>query len=496
MEVSSSATPTSPRPDHHLPRSTSNDTFTIRSNATTIMPADRNLPARRSVRLSQQGPRHYDEDASDFASGWQLEFLEAETPIEPPSPASDSESSYVDESCTYTPPTRSTSHSRRRGDNHIPRPPNAFMIFRSEYWSRQKANPQERDHRNVSRNAGELWNNLTEAERDKYRRIAKMKKQMHARMYPDYKYTPVFRKDKAEGSSSDGKRRTKRGKRDEEAEQKEREERERQEREQQEYREYRTQRLAAMKRARELRDDPNADPKDKEYPKGNFASYLKQLQRVPSPGPLPTPDFTSVKEEPDLFVPIADIPSLSLTPDAQSPASEKYSEPYTPPQSIARDEAYPVMEPYYAHEKDLSMYPASPYDAYSPASTSFTPEYMPSPSPQLSDMSFDSSGNVCPSPSFADQLFTGPIEPMGGLMDSGIDFESVYAAPMPGAGLYPSEDLLFSDNGMVQFNNPWDERTRDIPVPPPEAPVDPLTPAPPSDAYFWGTPNDQPFNLY
>ncbi|KAI5830098.1 hypothetical protein K523DRAFT_27265 [Schizophyllum commune Tattone D] len=59
MEVSSSATPTSPRPDHHLPRSTSNDTFTIRSNATTIMPADRNLPARRSVRLSQQGPRHY-----------------------------------------------------------------------------------------------------------------------------------------------------------------------------------------------------------------------------------------------------------------------------------------------------------------------------------------------------------------------------------------------------------------------------------------------------
>ena len=101
------------------------------------------------------------------------------------------------------------------------------MIFRSEYWSRQKANPQERDHRNVSRNAGELWNNLTEAERDKYRRIAKMKKQMHARMYPDYKYTPVFRKDKAEGSSSDGKRRTKRGKRDEEAEQKEREERER-----------------------------------------------------------------------------------------------------------------------------------------------------------------------------------------------------------------------------------------------------------------------------
>ncbi|EGO02773.1 hypothetical protein SERLA73DRAFT_18439, partial [Serpula lacrymans var. lacrymans S7.3] len=70
-----------------------------------------------------------------------------------------------------------------------PRPPNAFMIFRSDLWAKQKLKASvERDHRHVSRIAGHYWNSLTEAQRAPYRKKAETAKALHAEMYPDYKY--------------------------------------------------------------------------------------------------------------------------------------------------------------------------------------------------------------------------------------------------------------------------------------------------------------------
>ncbi|KAI5836659.1 uncharacterized protein SCHCODRAFT_02522080 [Schizophyllum commune H4-8] len=94
----------------------------------------------------------------------------------------------------YKPPTRSNSHSRRRGGDHIPRPPNAFMVFRSKYWEEQKANPSERNHRQVSRDAGRAWRELPDESRDYYRQLADRVKADHKRMYPGYKYNPEHRK--------------------------------------------------------------------------------------------------------------------------------------------------------------------------------------------------------------------------------------------------------------------------------------------------------------
>lgn len=97
-----------------------------------------------------------------------------------------------------------SSHSRKRKDGHIPRPPNAFMLFRSELWAKEKIKSTvERDHRQISRIAGHVWNKLSDKERAPYKRRAELAKKRHAEEYPDYKYAPVYR-------SKAAKRKTKR----------------------------------------------------------------------------------------------------------------------------------------------------------------------------------------------------------------------------------------------------------------------------------------------
>ena len=92
---------------------------------------------------------------------------------------------------------RRSSHSRKRDPDHIPRPPNAFMLFRSDFWAKEKNKiTVERDHRMISRIAGLEWNKLSEAQRAPYRGMAERAKQQHAQLYPNYKYTPVFKKEK------------------------------------------------------------------------------------------------------------------------------------------------------------------------------------------------------------------------------------------------------------------------------------------------------------
>jgi hypothetical protein len=67
------------------------------------------------------------------------------------------------------------------------------MLFRSSLCSSDKI-AGERDHRNISRIAGECWRNLTPAEQQPFQRQAEIEKQLHALKYPNYKYSPVYRK--------------------------------------------------------------------------------------------------------------------------------------------------------------------------------------------------------------------------------------------------------------------------------------------------------------
>lgn len=129
-------------------------------------------------------------------SGSDVEITPPTTHPLPPSPStctttsSDSPPSVV----THLPFTPGSSHTRNRKHGHIPRPPNAFMVFRSWLWNKDNLKSIERDNRNVSRIAGRYWNELSEAERAPFRSMAEEAKARHAQLYPEYRYSPGSQK--------------------------------------------------------------------------------------------------------------------------------------------------------------------------------------------------------------------------------------------------------------------------------------------------------------
>lgn len=75
--------------------------------------------------------------------------------------------------------------------NRIPRPRNAFILFRQKYHqlvldeaTEAKTNPE------VSRELGRRWRALSAVERDHWNSLAEQEKKNHAKKYPNYRYTP------------------------------------------------------------------------------------------------------------------------------------------------------------------------------------------------------------------------------------------------------------------------------------------------------------------
>lgn len=75
--------------------------------------------------------------------------------------------------------------------NRIPRPRNAFILFRQKYHqavldedSMVKTNPE------VSRELGRRWRNLPPDEKEHWNRLAEEEKANHAKRFPGYRYTP------------------------------------------------------------------------------------------------------------------------------------------------------------------------------------------------------------------------------------------------------------------------------------------------------------------
>ena len=75
------------------------------------------------------------------------------------------------------------------------RPPNAFMLFRSDFWAREKLKviPIERDHRDISRIAAICWHDLDDETKAVYRKRADEHKELHRLHHPEYRYSPVLR---------------------------------------------------------------------------------------------------------------------------------------------------------------------------------------------------------------------------------------------------------------------------------------------------------------
>lgn len=81
--------------------------------------------------------------------------------------------------------------------NHIPRPRNAFMIFRNDFAARWRTSHGEKrglQNPDISREAGRAWHALKTSDKaswNRYKQRADAEKKQHKRNYPEYKYMPL-----------------------------------------------------------------------------------------------------------------------------------------------------------------------------------------------------------------------------------------------------------------------------------------------------------------
>ncbi|TFK18273.1 hypothetical protein FA15DRAFT_710023 [Coprinopsis marcescibilis] len=92
--------------------------------------------------------------------------------------------------------SRKASHARRRGPNHIPRPRNAFIIFRSHLNShyppenRKTTDGSKINQSDVSKDAGKVWHSMSAEEKQPFFDKADREKREHSLLYPNYSYAP------------------------------------------------------------------------------------------------------------------------------------------------------------------------------------------------------------------------------------------------------------------------------------------------------------------
>lgn len=86
---------------------------------------------------------------------------------------------------------------KRRSLGYIPRPPNAFMLFRADFV-RQKHVPGsiETNHGSLSKIIGNCWRALPLEEKRIWEIKAKQEKDAHSKRYPGYRFKPVHNKNK------------------------------------------------------------------------------------------------------------------------------------------------------------------------------------------------------------------------------------------------------------------------------------------------------------
>ncbi|KJA25128.1 hypothetical protein HYPSUDRAFT_65071 [Hypholoma sublateritium FD-334 SS-4] len=83
-------------------------------------------------------------------------------------------------------------HSKKKPENHIPRPPNAFILFRSSFIKNQHVSTAvETNHSTLSTIIGLTWSSMPEEQRQVWHRKAKEALAEHKRKFPKYIFRPV-----------------------------------------------------------------------------------------------------------------------------------------------------------------------------------------------------------------------------------------------------------------------------------------------------------------
>lgn len=84
-----------------------------------------------------------------------------------------------------------TSHNKKRDASYIPRPPNAFILFRSSFIkSQQVPEKVEGNHSTLSKIIGKYWKTLPREEREVWEAKAVVAQAEHRRRYPDWRFRP------------------------------------------------------------------------------------------------------------------------------------------------------------------------------------------------------------------------------------------------------------------------------------------------------------------
>ncbi|KAF9524770.1 high mobility group box domain-containing protein, partial [Crepidotus variabilis] len=84
----------------------------------------------------------------------------------------------------YVPDPKKKSHARKQPEGHIPRARNPFMLFRCNFVD-QRLVPsfEETDHRNISRIAGRIWQDMMEEEKVPWVEMAAAEKLEHMKKH-------------------------------------------------------------------------------------------------------------------------------------------------------------------------------------------------------------------------------------------------------------------------------------------------------------------------
>ncbi|KIY62800.1 hypothetical protein CYLTODRAFT_404120 [Cylindrobasidium torrendii FP15055 ss-10] len=82
--------------------------------------------------------------------------------------------------------------TRKKGPSHIPRPPNAFILFRSSFIRNQAISLDvETNHSTLSQIIGMTWKGLSAGDRSFWQDRAKVALEEHRRLYPKYAFRPT-----------------------------------------------------------------------------------------------------------------------------------------------------------------------------------------------------------------------------------------------------------------------------------------------------------------
>ncbi|CAL1698848.1 unnamed protein product [Somion occarium] len=119
---------------------------------------------------------------------------------DPPSPVDPPPESMLFPPTPDSPTGRRQAHGKKKPENHIPRPPNAFILFRSSFINNKHVSSDvETNHSTLSKIIGLTWHNLPHEERQIWHTKAKIALEEHRRKYPQYAFRPLHAKAKGGG---------------------------------------------------------------------------------------------------------------------------------------------------------------------------------------------------------------------------------------------------------------------------------------------------------